>query len=211
MQITQSQIRIGGLSLKNHLAMAFRLQPHQISGPAWLGSTRFDISAKLPDGVPPQQIPEMLQALFADRFKLRTHFEKRETPVYALEVIKSGLTLEKVAADRDVKEGALVVGGSGSTAGIAVDLGRGSSYSFADNRLEGKKLTMVMLARTLTPYVGRPIVDMTNVEGYYDLTLTLTPEEYQVMLIRSADAAGVALPAQALRLLETSSIDSLLE
>ena len=58
---------------------------------------------------------------------------------------------------------------------------------------------------------GRPVVDMTGAEGFYDLTLPVTQEDYQAMLVRSADAAGVALPAQALRLLETTSIDSLVE
>jgi len=211
LQITQAQVRIAYLSLRDYLAMAFRLRPYQVSGPPWLGSARFDINAKLPDGAPPQQIPEMLQTLFAERFKLRTHFEKRDTPVYALQVVKSGLALEKVPAERDVKEGAFTVGGSGSSSGVGVDLGRGSSYTFADNKFVGRKLTMVMLAQTLTPYVGRPVVDMTRAEGFYDLTLAVTQEDYQAMLIRSADAAGVALPAQALRLLETTSIDSLLE
>ena len=211
LQITQAQVRIAYLSLRDYLAMAFRLRPYQISGPSWLPSARFDINAKLPDGVPPQQIPEMLQTLFADRFKLRTHLEKRDTPVYALRVAKSGLALEQVPADRDLKAGAFTAGGSGSAAGIGVDLGRGSSYSLADNKFVGRKLTMVMLAQTLTPYVGRPVVDMTGAEGFYDLTLPVTQEDYQAMLVRSADAAGVALPAQALRLLETTSIDSLVE
>jgi len=131
--------------------------------------------------------------------------------VYALRVAKSGLALEQVPADRDVKAGAFTAGGGGSAAGIGVDLGRGSSYSLADNKFVGRKLTMVMLAQTLTPYVGRPVVDMTGAEGFYDLTLPVTQEDYQAMLVRSADAAGVALPAQALRLLETTSIDSLVE
>jgi uncharacterized protein (TIGR03435 family) len=92
-----------------------------------------------------------------------------------------------------------------------VDLGRGSSYAFADNRFEGKKLTMEALARTLTAFAGPPVVDTTGVEGYFDVSLPVTPEDYQGMLIRSAEAAGVSLPPQALRLIETSTLDSLFD
>jgi uncharacterized protein (TIGR03435 family) len=212
LQITQAQVTIARLSLRDYLAMAFRLQTRQISGPDWLGSTRFDINAKLPDGATPEQIPDMLQALFADRFKLQAHREQRDTPVYALEVAKGGLKLEKIDPNRDVKEGtAFVVSGGGSAQGIGVDLGRGSSYAFADNRFEGKKLTMEALARTLTAFAGRPVVDTTGVEGYFDVSLPVTPEDYQGMLIRSAEAAGVSLPPQALRLIETSTLDSLFD
>jgi uncharacterized protein (TIGR03435 family) len=55
------------------------------------------------------------------------------------------------------------------------------------------------------------VVDVTGVEGYFDVSLPVTPEDYQGMLIRSAEAAGVSLPPQALRLIETSTLDSLFD
>jgi uncharacterized protein (TIGR03435 family) len=61
----------------------------------------------------------------------------------------------------------------------------------------------------LTRFLDRPVVDMTNLKGSYDLTLDLTPEDRMVMLIRSAVAAGVVLPPQALALLDTGSNASL--
>ena len=70
---------------------------------------------------------------------------------------------------------------------------------------------MGRLAQTLTNWVGRPVVDRTNLEGFYDFTLELTPEDFQAMQIRSADTAGVALPQQALRILESNTLDSLHE
>jgi len=212
LQITAGQARLSGLPLKTYLGIAFRLQPHQIVGPDWLGTSRFDIVAKLPDGAMPQQVPDMLQTLLVERFKLQTHHESREVAVYALEIAKGGITLQRVPADRDViNNGAFVAGGSGSAQGIGVDLGRGSSYSFADNRFEAKKLNVDMLARSLQNYVGRPILDMTKDDGFYDFTLTFTPEDFLAMRIRAAQSAGISLPAEATRLLDTATIDSLIE
>jgi uncharacterized protein (TIGR03435 family) len=59
--------------------------------------------------------------------------------------------------------------------------------------------------------VDRPIIDMTDLKGNYDLTVTMTPEDSQTMMIRAAVNAGMVLPPQVLRLLETGSIGSLID
>src|SRR6187431_3483747 len=52
----------------------FNLQDDQIVGaPEWLDADRFDINAKAPDDIRPEQIAPMMQALLADRFRLTTH------------------------------------------------------------------------------------------------------------------------------------------
>ena len=43
-----------------------------------------DLQAKLPDGSTVDKVPEMLQALLADRFGLRLHRDAKDQPVYAL-------------------------------------------------------------------------------------------------------------------------------
>jgi uncharacterized protein (TIGR03435 family) len=211
-QITQAQARFTGLPLKTYLGIAYKVQAPQIVGPDWLGTTRFDILAKLPDDAPATQVPDMLQTLLVQRFKLQVHRENRDSAVYGLELARGGLTMQRVPADRDVvNNGAFTAGGSGSAQGLGVDLGRGSSYQFADNRFEAKKLSMTLLAQALQTFVGRRIVDMTKDDGFYDFTLTVTPEEFLTMRIRAAQSAGVALPPEALRLADSGSIDSLIE
>ena len=79
-----SQARIASFTFKDYVAMAYRVKAYQISGPDWTGTDRFDLNAKLPAGATSDQIPEMLQALLADRFQLKFHREKKELPVYAL-------------------------------------------------------------------------------------------------------------------------------
>jgi uncharacterized protein (TIGR03435 family) len=39
-----------------------------------------------------------------------------------------------------------------------------------------RSVRMDMIAQILTPYVGRPVIDMTGLTGYYNLTLKWTPE-----------------------------------
>lgn len=83
-------------------AWAFGISPNRLVGPAWMGDSesdwsggpKFDIVAKLPEGALRDQVPAMLQDLLATRFKLATHRELREQPVYALVAAKNGLTVQ---------------------------------------------------------------------------------------------------------------------
>jgi uncharacterized protein (TIGR03435 family) len=68
---------------------------------------------------------------------------------------------------------------------------------------------MAQLADSLGRFIERPVVDMTELKGTYDLTLEFTPEEYRVLLIRTALSAGVNLPPEVMRLLEGASDESL--
>jgi uncharacterized protein (TIGR03435 family) len=68
-----------------------------------------------------------------------------------------------------------------------------------------------MIAATLERFVDRPIVDMTDLKGAYDITLEVTQEDYRAMLIHAAVAAGVSLPPEALRFLDGASVPSLFE
>src|SRR5262245_17945120 len=86
----------GGIAVSNMpfrllVRMAYGVQDFQlIGGPAWQ-SNKFDITAKAPEGTAkgtPDLLP-MMKTLLADRFKLKTHTEKRELPVYALVLARS--------------------------------------------------------------------------------------------------------------------------
>jgi uncharacterized protein (TIGR03435 family) len=70
---------------------------------------------------------------------------------------------------------------------------------------------MTALADMLARFEDRPVVDMTDLKGNYDFTLECTPEDFRAMMIRSAIAAGVTLPPQALSLLDHASDGSLLD
>jgi len=208
--ITGSQVRIARMSLKDYVGIAFRAKPHQCSGPDWLGQTRFDIAATIPEGVPPSQVPEMLQRLLTDRFGMQVHREAKEMPVYALLVAKGGLKVSESkppAGPPPERPAGVNVTASGNAGGVGADMGDGSSFSLAENHLEIRNMTMAAVAELLTRFADRPVVDSTGVSGRYDLDLALSPEDYRVLLIRSAVNAGVTLPPQALRVLDGASGD----
>jgi uncharacterized protein (TIGR03435 family) len=78
------------MTLKDLIANAYGVKAYQVTGPDWLASQRFDISAKMPDGSTADDAPRMLQALLVERFHLIGHHDTQEHPVLALVVAKGG-------------------------------------------------------------------------------------------------------------------------
>jgi uncharacterized protein (TIGR03435 family) len=213
-RIDGAQFHSAFLTVRDYLGLAYRVKVYQISGPDWISSDRFDISATMTPGTA-TQIPEMMQRLLEERFQIKLHREKKDFPVYVLEVAKGGLKMQETGPDPDPANAdartPLTITGSGNAQGVSVNLGRGSSYTFGNNKFEGKRLTTAAIAGTLERFVDRPIVDMTDLKGAYDVTLEVTQEDYRAMLIHAAVAAGVSLPPEALRLLDGASMPSLFE
>jgi uncharacterized protein (TIGR03435 family) len=84
-------------SLRTLIAYASRFYPARVTGPNWMegpGSPKFDIAAKLPEGASENQVPEMVEALLVDRFKLTVHRARTEQEIYALVVAKGGLKVK---------------------------------------------------------------------------------------------------------------------
>ena len=79
------RITATNISLRELLKLAYEIRDFQLSGgPNRIISERFDIEAKAEGDAPPRQLWPMVRTLAADRFKLMTHIETRELPVYAL-------------------------------------------------------------------------------------------------------------------------------
>jgi uncharacterized protein (TIGR03435 family) len=156
------------VTMKYCLAFAYKLKEYQISGPAWIGEQRYDIVAKGAAGTKRDQLPQMVQALLRDRFKLEVHREKKEFSVYALLVGKNGPKLTETPKEGTLPEGAAY--------GISMNGGVG--------KLEAKHADMISLANTLPRLVGRPVVDLTGLTGRYDFDLEFSRD----------DVNGMALP-----------------
>ncbi len=101
LNVVGSRVDIRFMSLYNLVVTAYRIKPHQLSGPDWMRSQRFDIAAKIPDGVSKDQVPEMLQALLAERFKLSIHRDSKDQSVFALVVGRNGSKLQRSAPQAD--------------------------------------------------------------------------------------------------------------
>jgi uncharacterized protein (TIGR03435 family) len=209
-QISGAQVRISGLSLRDYLGIAYNLRPQQIIGPDWLGSARFEIAAKLPDGATQDQVPQMLRALLEERFAMKSHREPREFPVYALTVRDDGFKLQPLTGLPPIDPNAPVqVGGRGAGGGVTMTLGDGATFSFAANRLEARRIDMSGLADMLTRFFDRPVIDATGLPGRYDIVLPIAPEDYQALMIRAAVNGGITMPPQALQFLDRASSDPL--
>jgi len=211
-QIDGAQVHCTYLTLKDYIRIAYKIKDYQVSGPDWMASERFDIHAKLPSAAPRDQVMEMLQTLLEQRFQLKMHRDTKEFSVYAVVVGKGGLKLPESPLD-PVPEGdsgkGVNVSAEGGARGTTVKFGRGAYFSLADNKFEARKLTMAQLADSVGRFMERPVVDMTDLKGTYDLTLEFTPEEYRTLLIRTAMSAGVNLPPEVVRMLEGGSDESL--
>ena len=211
-QATGSQVRVTGMSIKDYVGIAFGTRPQQIEGPEWIGSQRFDVVATIPDGVPSSQATAMLRTLLEDRFQLKVHRESKDLPVYVLGVSKAGARLTESKPDPNATAepaGTVNVSGGGNNTGVGVNIGGGRSFAVADNQLQIRGMQMRDVAEVLTRFVDRVVVDQTGLTKTYDITLDLTPDEFNAIRIRSAVNAGVPLPPQAMRLLDNASPDTL--
>ncbi len=214
LHIDGAMVRYSALSLNLYLGMAYNLKNYQISAPDWMASERWDITAKLPDGADPKQIPEMLQTLLHDRFQMKTHRETKAFPVYGLIVGKGELKLKEPPADAPVEGGEppqriANVAVSGSNAGTTVTYGNGSYFTIGDNKFVGRKLPLAIIADALARFADRPVVDMTNLKGNYDFSMEFSPEDFRAMMIRAAIAQGAVLSPEAVKLVDASSGDTL--
>ncbi len=179
MSADAGMLRYTNVSLQDCIRTAYRVKSFQIEAPGWIGNTRFDITAKLPEGSSQDQIPEMLQSLLADRFKLTMHKETKEHAIYALVVGKGGAKL-KPAEIAPSDPGPSANRGGGVPRGsmmVAVD-GEGAHLKAASATLGG-------LGEMISRFSERPIVDMTGVKGNYDFDLVFSPEN-----LRGVQGAG---------------------
>jgi len=188
MKIDAARVDIGSMSLADLIRVAYRVKPYQVSGPDWMASERFDVLAKLPEGGSREQVPEMLQALLAERFKLAAHRESKEHAVYALVVGKNGPKLNESAPDAeaptttDDANPQVRISGRGENTQVSISGGQiGTAHmSVGPNgtmHLEAPKMNMAAFADTLSRFFDRPVVDLTELKGTYQVALDLSMED----------------------------------
>ena len=161
------------------LQQAYQVQPFQIIGaPNWIASDRFDIVAKAPDGAPPEQYRSMMRNLLADRFKLKAHLETREMPIYALVPARAdgklGPNMKSATTDCEARARGLRAGGPPPPPqpGQPIDCG----FMIGIGTMNAGGMPLADLARSLSGFVNRFVIDKTGLSGRYDFQLTYTPE-----------------------------------
>ena len=99
MKIDAGRVDIGFMSMSDLICTAYKIKPFQLTGGDGPMGQRFDILAKMPDGATKEQVPDMLKALLAERFKLVVHREGKEHAIYALLVAKGGHKMKESVPD----------------------------------------------------------------------------------------------------------------
>lgn len=148
--------------------LAYWLHPKQLAGgPAWVETEKFDMAGK-PDapGQPNvDQMKVMIQKLLTDRFQLTFHFEKRELPVYAVRLAKTGA---KIIKSQDDPKGI-----------PGWNFGRNASGMI----MAFRNSPMSQFTAILQNSTDRPVVDDSGLTGRYDFTLNFTPDAAQAALL----------------------------
>jgi uncharacterized protein (TIGR03435 family) len=151
-------------SLKSLIMRAYKVKNYQLTGPSWLDEWQpYSFSAKIPDGASQEQVPEMLQGTLADRFGLKVHWESQIQSVYALVAGKGGPKLK--ATDLSTAP----TGQDGKPARII-------EFSTAGHSLF-RATTMAQFAEALSVQVGQPVLDMTGIEGIFDIEINVNPAD----------------------------------
>jgi uncharacterized protein (TIGR03435 family) len=186
------------------IGYAYHISPDRVTGPKWMmdaGSPRFDISAKLAEGAHKDRVPEMLEALLSDRFKLTMHRATTTGAVYGLIVAKGGPTLERavaipggsVSADTEGSSGTTDFYGELQSSTTPNADGKGSTTTFTNPRMgtvrgtgdprrvlrwEAPSTTLGGLADLLDSVapLPAPIIDMTGLSGRYHVSLQVSSE-----------------------------------
>jgi len=207
LKVEGNRVDIGISSLSELIGMAYKVKYYQIQGPDWLGPTgqRFDILAKMPEGATKDQVPEMLQALLAERFKLTLHRTSKETQVYALIIGKNGLKMKETPSDVPVpptgddapaKDTTMKVTGTQEKGMTITNTPAGTQkVTMVEGvmHVEASKMPLSMLAEALSRYVDHPVIDMTELKGNYQVVLDISQEDIRNVM----RSVGAAMPAGA--------------
>jgi uncharacterized protein (TIGR03435 family) len=153
-------------TLAEIVMVAYRIREDHFPGePKWMAADRWDINTEAERPYSPEELRIMLLNLLKERFKLRTHFETKERPVYVMSVDKTGM---KMTPDE--------IGNSGDR----------SIEESGNRKWTAKFVPMDYLAWLLSVHLDRPIIDRTGLKGTWDFTLSWTP----VLSAGPADDAG---------------------
>lgn len=186
------RINYDNVALRDVIALAYNVKNHQITGPVWLGSERFDITATIAPGTSRPQFQLMLQNLLAERFKLVLHHEKKELPAFVLTVGKKGPKMkqsEEPPAANDAEPAPPDLpplpppGGRGNLGKDGFPElptgGRNRSSMIimpGRARLIDDNATVPDFADRLSMVLNRPVVDQTELHGKFDFVLYFTPD-----------------------------------
>jgi bla regulator protein blaR1 len=179
--LTPGRLNMVGASVRVLMGMVLPLR-RVFGWPDGIDTERYAISAKMPDGAPLAAQQVAIRNLLKDRFKLVTHLETRELPIYNLVLARSdgrlGPALKESSAECHavVKEYAQAIRQGAPTQAPPVAVARCTSSQPGIGSFSMNGMSIGALVNLLPQFVERQVIDRTGLTGVYDLTLKWTPE-----------------------------------
>jgi uncharacterized protein (TIGR03435 family) len=153
---------------------------HMEGGPSWMRSEYYSLSAKADGPVRTEMLAgPMLQGLLEERFRLTTHREMREIPVYAMTVAKGGLKVQPLA------DGACIPLDLTHPPAPLKPLDPPPNFcgvmimrptAKGETMMEVRGSTMTQFAQRLSGRVDRSIVNKTGIPGMFHFHLEFAPD-----------------------------------
>jgi len=207
--------------LRMLIMVAFELkQDAQLAGGSPdLLAAKYDITAKAPTATIGKELPQLLRSLLADRFKLKTHTESRELPMYDLVLARSdgrlGPDLKPSKSDCAKADEILAEQGAALAKGdVSTFLGKPRTCSVSTDAsggplnlmLRGDGQEMKSLVEILSQFTGRAVHDKTGLTGRYDFNMKLDVQ----MILALAQKMGANIPPAAAAKIPQSDGSSLM-
>jgi uncharacterized protein (TIGR03435 family) len=151
-------------TLKFLVEWAYGIQPAQHSdGPPWMGSDRYDVVARAAGNATDEQIKLMVRTLLAERFQMKSHHEPREISAI---VMSLGKGEPKLFTPKD-----------GENRSLRIAPQMGPDQKIASYRVIATRFSLAQLADTFARQLGNVIVNQTGLNGDFDFTIDLAPDE----------------------------------
>lgn len=185
--MNEGTLTLRSVTLRDMISLAFSIDAANITGPAWISTQRYDVTADSGTRSSTAQMRAMLQALLADRLKLEAHAAAKERAVDAMVATGERPKLTRGQAD-------------GRT-GIALE---GVNLTFRNYSMDA----LAGYLSTRTP--GRPLMNQTGLDGVFDFSIKLVehaPEDPA----EARTAAAAAMSSEALRRIVAAQIGLKLE
>jgi uncharacterized protein (TIGR03435 family) len=149
-------------SIVDLITTAYGVDPAKVQGgPSWLDTDRFDIVAKAPANTPPETVKLMLQALLADRFKLKVHMDNKSMPAFVLSLPKGKPKLkESDGSASSGCQGQPQNPAPGTIPYIVVSCHNRTMEQFAQD-----------LRNMAGGYLPNPVLDQTGLKGGWDFDI----------------------------------------
>ncbi len=208
MRVNGNRMEYTYASLRDLVKTAYNMKDFQVVTPEWMTATRYDVTATLPAGTTKDDVPEMLQSLLAERFKLTVHREQKDHDIYAMVAGKGGPKLTPTDPDNnkplivtpegsqqlsdatqkkiseELKATAAASGRSAAGGTAFVMTGSGGT-----SKMQMRNQTLAKFADSISRFTDRPVFDKTGIEGSYDFILEVS----QADMMRGVGGMGLAM------------------